>query len=327
MLAVLSLAPTALAQETMPTDASGAASPVSAAEHAGSEYGLALTFAIFACAITALVVLWRRDVVRPGSFSRANGRVRAMPIVPWFLHVAIAFCAFLLMNLAVLAIVAAMGVREGDPPSRLLPASVGGYAASIAVSLYGLRMIRTLGGDPGAGEDGWPRLERGLDRGLARTLREGALGVLALVPLSLAAGLLTTFAYVLITHRQPDPIAHDTLKTFLDHRTEAWAWGAVGIAVVLAPIAEELMFRGLVQSGLVKMFGARWPGILVASLAFAGVHLGSGVSMEDAYALIPIFVVGVSCGVAMERTGRVGVPILMHAGFNAFNVVLALVQH
>ena len=42
------------------------------------------------------------------------------------------------------------------------------------------------------------------------------------------------------------------------------------------------------------------------------------------HALLPIFGLGLACGVAYERTKRVGVPITMHICFNGLNVMLAL---
>ena len=43
-------------------------------------------------------------------------------------------------------------------------------------------------------------------------------------------------------------------------------------AVVVAPMAEEVFFRGLLQTFLVNVLRNRWTAIAVASTLFAAVH-------------------------------------------------------
>jgi len=81
-------------------------------------------------------------------------------------------------------------------------------------------------------------------------------------------------------------------------------------AVVLAPLAEEIFFRGLLQSMLRNVMKP-WPAILVASGLFALVHFSA---IRDVIPLLPLSVV---LGYTYERTGRLITPILIHALFNA----------
>ncbi len=81
-------------------------------------------------------------------------------------------------------------------------------------------------------------------------------------------------------------------------------------AALLAPVAEEMFFRGLLQTFLVRLSGRRWFAIGVASLAFGGVHV------EQAYAVPALAVLGVIMGFAYERTGSLVPPIAIHALFN-----------
>jgi membrane protease YdiL (CAAX protease family) len=99
----------------------------------------------------------------------------------------------------------------------------------------------------------------------------------------------------------------------------------VAVAVVGAPVAEEVMFRVFVQSGVLGV--VRRPGLAVVITAalFAGIHLLGGVPLQQAYAIVPLFVFGVALGWAYERTRRVWVPVVMHMGFNLLNVVVVAV--
>ena len=100
---------------------------------------------------------------------------------------------------------------------------------------------------------------------------------------------------------------------------------------MVAPIAEELFFRGIVQTALVQYGGGllvpqvhpaeripaayrptalhRWIAIIVAAAAFAAVH---GL---DAAPII--FVLALGLGYVYERTGNLWTAIVLHACFNA----------
>jgi membrane protease YdiL (CAAX protease family) len=79
------------------------------------------------------------------------------------------------------------------------------------------------------------------------------------------------------------------------------------LAVVLAPITEELMFRGWIYTSLRFSFGL-WPAILVSAALFGGAHY------EDThlYALA-VFPVGIALAAIRERTGSVKASMLFHA--------------
>lgn len=94
-------------------------------------------------------------------------------------------------------------------------------------------------------------------------------------------------------------------------------------AVVLAPLLEEALFRGLVQTVLLEASGARgrrWLVVVTAASPFALVH-GSSVPWQ---ALPGLFVLGVVLGWLYERTGSLLSCVVAHAGFNALNVAAAL---
>jgi membrane protease YdiL (CAAX protease family) len=85
---------------------------------------------------------------------------------------------------------------------------------------------------------------------------------------------------------------------------------AAGISIVgLAPIAEEVFFRGFLFAGLRKLTGV-WVAALLSSLLFAVVHAQSGL-------IIPFTIVGLMLAYLYHRSRSIYLPIGMHFFFNA----------
>lgn len=90
----------------------------------------------------------------------------------------------------------------------------------------------------------------------------------------------------------------------------------IALALVVAPISEELVFRaGLFR--FLRSRAPRWVAFTVSAGLFALLH-GNWVSA------LPLFVLGLVFAVAYERTGRVAVPMLAHAFFNLNTLLLVL---
>lgn len=83
-------------------------------------------------------------------------------------------------------------------------------------------------------------------------------------------------------------------------------------SVILAPICEELTFRGL-TFGYGKTFMSFWKANIVQALLFAGFHMNP---MQAVYA----FVLGLFLGYFVEKSGRLWLSILIHITFNAAGV-------
>jgi membrane protease YdiL (CAAX protease family) len=86
-------------------------------------------------------------------------------------------------------------------------------------------------------------------------------------------------------------------------------------AVLVAPLAEELFFRGVLQTYLVGQMRSRWPAIVLAALAFGAVHY------TQPYAVAALVLLGVLLGYAYERTGSLLPPVVIHALFNLKTLV------
>ncbi|WP_104130466.1 CPBP family intramembrane glutamic endopeptidase [Cryobacterium sp. N21] len=109
-----------------------------------------------------------------------------------------------------------------------------------------------------------------------------------------------------------------------------WLFGALLAPVLLAPIIEELFFRGLVLRAVYGRVAARWAApiaIAVSGLTFALMHLVA-LDLSD---LATVAVVGSSTlifGLAAASlslaTGRIGGAMIAHVTFNALVIVPAL---
>lgn len=87
--------------------------------------------------------------------------------------------------------------------------------------------------------------------------------------------------------------------------------------VMLGPVAEELVFRGVLLGALRRTRGDRFA-VVGSAAGFALLHL------LDPAALLAVpflFVVGVVAGRAVITTGRLGRAVAIHAGFNLVTVV------
>lgn len=95
-----------------------------------------------------------------------------------------------------------------------------------------------------------------------------------------------------------------------------WAVLLVLVVVVGAPVVEEIVYRGSLQTRLVSSFGAS-VGIVLTALLFALIHL--------APVEIPgLFVFALVLGIARHKTGALGLPIVTHLAFNATGLSLVM---
>jgi uncharacterized protein len=95
--------------------------------------------------------------------------------------------------------------------------------------------------------------------------------------------------------------------------------------VVLAPIAEELLFRGL----LLRTFMRRlrfWPAALLSTALFAAFHLPQASTLLGAVALFcSISVLGIGACYLVRITGRLAPGMMVHATLNAVALLTAVV--
>jgi membrane protease YdiL (CAAX protease family) len=105
-----------------------------------------------------------------------------------------------------------------------------------------------------------------------------------------------------------------------------WQLGLIFLAlVVIAPVAEELIMRGMLY-GRLRSIVSFWPAAVLTSLLFGLAHLLAAGQLQIGVAVDTFVLSMLMCG-AREKTGTLYAPILMHMSKNliAF-ILLFLVQ-
>lgn len=156
--------------------------------------------------------------------------------------------------------------------------------------------------------------------GRLRAALAGTAALPAVWPLAAAVGWIAGAISSRITGRVPEPVAHDLLRTMQDSPVDLWLVAISALVVLVTPLLEELLYRGLLQETLRTLGAGRWPAILMASAVFALMHWQN----TAPHAVVSLFVLSLGFGWAYERTGRLTAPIVMHMLFNLGNLGLAL---
>ncbi len=110
------------------------------------------------------------------------------------------------------------------------------------------------------------------------------------------------------------PGAEAQLLRLLEIRSLGDALRVLMMFVVVAPVGEELLFRGLLLPGLARSYG-RWPAVFASAFLFGLAH------WEPVTAILATSA-GLVLGAVMLRARSVLATIALHAGFNAAPVLL-----
>jgi membrane protease YdiL (CAAX protease family) len=87
-------------------------------------------------------------------------------------------------------------------------------------------------------------------------------------------------------------------------------------AVIVAPICEEVVFRGYLYPVL-KKFNGLWVGAVVSALIFSAAH-------GSMSALLPLFIFGLALVFLYEWTGSIWAPMVVHFLFNGATVAMQM---
>ena len=97
----------------------------------------------------------------------------------------------------------------------------------------------------------------------------------------------------------------------------------LGVAI-LAPVAEELLFRGVLLRALLRRTEPD-RAVLVSALVFGLIHVIGDPSLGSIVALPVLVGLGIVLGYEAVRTGDISRSILLHVGFNTLTAVLLFV--
>jgi len=269
---------------------------------------------LIVASVIVILILWLGDIIRPGSLVKAGLRqVDPYLSLVWMfaavlVFLSTAFAYQFVTNQSWITGGAADGTLRYEA-SVLLATSV--IASGIAMGMAYL-ISRSA---PGSGLK-----VRWIDISL------GLLAFVLAMPIVLLTGVLSKLVYLQMEGAEPDPIAHPTLELITQNYGDQWAWVMIVSVVVLVPIIEEIIYRGFLQSAVLRYTKSPWTAVLLTSVAFTAAHVNWSNPADGVpyYALAPLFVLSVTMGLAFERTRHIGVPMIMHAAFNAMNVALAV---
>lgn len=279
---------------------------------------LAITIRIAAPLV--LVILFLADFIRPGSFQRAGKRdVVAYQWPVWL------FGAFVVVSAQIFG-AQAFGqltqvwewfAGQGGPvqplgESETRDAALTQLGSVLFGAFAGAVMVYLLD-------------KREHDEGMrfgAGDVPLGLLAVLIAFPVVASAGEASRLVFEYASGDEQSTVAHATLEMIRQNSDDPWTWVIIFSAILGAAIIEELIFRAFVQTALLRMMGSTWLAVIITSVVFAIVHrAGDAVPW---HAIPALFVLSLAIGVAYERFKGLGVPIAMHAGFNAINIALVL---
>jgi membrane protease YdiL (CAAX protease family) len=142
--------------------------------------------------------------------------------------------------------------------------------------------------------------------GFFRTAITGGVLILAAYPLIFLADIVTQRLL------RSGPQKQAIVEMFSQSSTLEQRILIIVLAVTLAPLAEEFIFRFFMY-GVMKRYFGRAVGVLTSALLFAAVH-------AHLPSFAPLFVLGSCFAIAYEWSGSILVPMMMHALFNAITL-------
>jgi membrane protease YdiL (CAAX protease family) len=164
------------------------------------------------------------------------------------------------------------------------------------------------------------RIEKGHDlrelgfRPALKPAVAGVLGYLAALPVVAVVALASLWC---VNALGLEPQGHPISSEFLE-ADSPWAVAAMaGFACLLAPVWEELFFRGMFYPVVRRLAGARLS-IAVTAAAFASLH-------GNLSQFAPIFVLGVLLAYLYEKTHSLWSCIAAHAVFNTASILVLMV--
>lgn len=106
------------------------------------------------------------------------------------------------------------------------------------------------------------------------------------------------------------------VRYFLEHPDPRHRAAVIVMAVIVAPMAEEILFRGYFY-GVIRRYGGRLPAIFTSSLLFAAIHV-------HLPSMLGLGTLAVILCLLYERTGSLWATITMHATFNTMTIAVLI---
>ncbi len=112
----------------------------------------------------------------------------------------------------------------------------------------------------------------------------------------------------------------DLLRLFAEADSSALLAVMIALAVLVAPIAEELLFRATFFRFL-RQRAPRLIALLLPGTIFAALHV-NWTNYDGLASFLPLITLAVIFSLAYERTGRIATAMIAHAFFNLHTILL-----
>ena len=121
-----------------------------------------------------------------------------------------------------------------------------------------------------------------------------------------------------------DPGDASNTDILVDNKGSLWLIGVIALVTIGAPLAEELLFRGLILRTLQKAYGSVIA-VVISSFMFALPHWQPGATWrETAVLLSALAVVGAVFAIGAVKTNRLGPAVIAHFLFNGTSTIITL---
>ncbi len=157
----------------------------------------------------------------------------------------------------------------------------------------------------------------GLDtRTIRKDLPAAAANLVTAIPFVLSGVALVIFFGRMFYGREFDFQQSEGLVIIVENPHPCLRILMVIFIVAVAPLFEEMLFRGMLQSMIQGFIGKPWISVIVASILFVVLHPPTH--------WLALFALSVTMGYAYEKSGSLFRPILIHAAFNAINLTATM---
>jgi membrane protease YdiL (CAAX protease family) len=156
-------------------------------------------------------------------------------------------------------------------------------------------------------------------RTIPRDLGVAVLDLLAVWPLVLAMIVIVMTVGKMLRGPSYEIPQHEELELLTTSTRLSLRILVIILAVVVAPLVEEMLFRGLLQTTIRSYLRRPWPSIAVTAALFAVVH-------QNPEHWPALFVLALGLGYAYEKSGSLWQPIFMHALFNGLTIASVLAE-
>lgn len=148
--------------------------------------------------------------------------------------------------------------------------------------------------------------------------------LLALFPL---LTLMFFFDGILIYLHGEAPPLQEAVKFLIQALKEGIAVIPAIIAItIVAPIMEEYLFRGIIQSYFRGKVGPK-KAILISSLAFSLLHYSGSQGIQNIFLLISLFLLSLYLGFIYEKTRSIISNVTLHVTFNIINTIVIIISN